>query len=77
MSKHIEYGPESRGTKLVSISATYMQHGDQMDESITIESRDNGDGMFMVIKCEEKGFSINDTDEMVSILGDFKKRINA
>lgn len=82
MSKQIKYGHDyGNETRLVSLSATYMHHGDSEDESITIESRNNGDGtingMFMVIKCEGKGFSINDTDEMASILEDFKKRINA
>ena len=61
------------------VSITYLQNSDCSGEdgkedvqSITISTRNNGCARFINIKTES--WSINDIDELVKLLEDFKKR---
>lgn len=61
------------------ISVMYSQSGDCTEseddaQEITISSRNNGMARFINIKTGEKGWSISDSDELVKIIEDFKKR---
>lgn len=61
------------------ISVIYSQNGDCTEteddaQEITISTRNNGTGRFIHIQTGKNGWSISDTDELVKIIEDFKKR---
>lgn len=62
------------------VSVTYIQNNDSCAESdeevqtLTITTRNNGAARFLSIKTEN--WSIEDADELIDIINDFKKRAN-
>lgn len=64
------------------ISVTYMQNPDCVSheddyQEITFETRDGGGGKFINIKTNEYGWSFDqDSDDLLKLIEDFKKRIN-
>lgn len=61
--------------KIESISVVYTQEDDLNSEDIQeliIETGDNGGGKYIVLKTNR--WAIDDIDEMVKFLKDFKKR---
>lgn len=61
--------------KIESISVVYTQEDDLNSEDIQeliIETGDNGSGKYIVLKTNR--WAIDDIDEMVKFLKDFKKR---
>lgn len=59
------------------VSITYLQNGDCEDEkdnvqSLTVSTQNNGVARFITFKTER--WAINDIDELIEIINDFKKR---
>ena len=59
-------------------SINYVQTNDCTEEegaqTITISSRNNGVRRFVNIKTGPEGWSINDVDDLIQIINDFKQR---
>ena len=73
--------PDSQKNEILldSIQMIYVQNGDCTEDKdtvqeLTIRTRDNGVTKFL--NLETKNWSIDDTDSLVAIINDFKKRIN-
>lgn len=73
--------PDSQKNEILldSIQMIYVQNGDCTEDKdtvqeLTIRTRDNGVAKFL--NLETKNWSIDDTDSLVAIINDFKKRIN-
>lgn len=60
------------------VSVTYVQSNDCTEEygtqTITISTRNNGVARFLNIKTGDEGWSINDTNDLIQLINDFKKR---
>lgn len=61
------------------ISVTYVQTSDCTEEeegtqTITISSRNSGAGRFINIKTGLEGWSIENIEDLIQILNDFKQR---
>lgn len=62
---------------LDDVSITYLQNGDCEDErdsvqSITLTTQNNGVDRFITIKTDR--WAIDDTEQLIEIIEDFKKR---
>lgn len=73
--------PDSHKNEILldSIQMIYVQNGDCTEDKdtvqeLTIRTRDNGAAKFL--NLETKNWSIDDTDSLVAVINDFKKRID-
>lgn len=67
--------PEGNEIKLESITCVYIQEADctedrDVDQTLTISTRDGGSGKF--INIQTSSWSINDVDELVELINSFK-----
>lgn len=70
------YPEEHEETSLTNASMVYTQHDDLKSndfQDLNIELGDNGGGHYLVLKTER--WAINDVDELIKVLEDFKKRV--
>ncbi len=78
------FPPDSGSVALSKMTIEYVQDLDccQSEKDypedcqiLTVTTDDGGGGKFLRIKTNEAGWSINNIDEFVSILTDFKNRL--
>ena len=69
---------ESQQIGIDEVSIQYVQSNDCTEEegaqTITVSTRNNGVNRFINIKTGEEGFSIDNLEELVEIINDFKNR---
>lgn len=74
------YGKDGDNILLDEVIMTYIQNPDCTEDKeaecqrLTISIRDNGVAKFLNIKTDN--WSINNTENLITVIEDFKKRIN-
>lgn len=73
--------PNSDQVMLESISCVYYQEPDCCSnddgyQELTLSTRDGGGGKFFNLKTSEDGWSFCDIDDLISVIEDFKNRLN-
>lgn len=73
-----EFAYESGQIGIDDVTIQYVQGNDCTEEegvqTLTVSTRNNGIARFVNIKTGEEGFSIDDPEEIVEIINDFKRR---